>query len=71
MNGLLIGLGAAACLAFAGTACAANGSIAASMARDYWISVKKNEELAKRQPATRVSAAKAVVVVLTRPAPPR
>jgi len=59
---LFIGLGMAACLGFAGSACAANGSIAATMARDFWLSVKKNEERAQAQAQTRVAASDAQVI---------
>lgn len=62
MNRLFTGLGLAACLAFAGTAGAANGGIAASMARDYWIAVKKNEERAQREAAMRLAAAEAALI---------
>ena len=59
MNRLSIGLGAAACLAYAGAACAANGSIASSMARDFWLAAKKNEARAAQaalQARTRIAA---------------
>ena len=62
MNRLLIGLGTSACIAclgFTNPAVAANGSIAASMAKDFWIASKKNQERAAAQAAlaaTRVAA---------------
>ena len=50
MNRLFISLGTIACLGFVtDTAIAANGSIAGSMARDFWLAAKRNE--AQNKPA--------------------
>lgn len=66
MNRLFIGLGTSACIAFLGIphdAAAANGSVAASMAKDFWISSKKNQEQNREriaaQAATRVAVTEA------------
>jgi hypothetical protein len=64
MNGLIIGLGTIACLGFADLSVAANGSIAASMARDYWLAVKRNEAQARK---TTVVAQESPAPPLTRP----
>ena len=73
MNRLFIGLGTSACIACLGipqAAVAANGSVAASMAKDFWIASKKNQERAAAQAATRVAvtAAPPAAAVIRRPA---
>jgi hypothetical protein len=60
MNRLIIGLGTIACLGFSDLAVAANGSIAASMARDHWLAAKRKEAQVK----------KPTVVAQESPAPP-
>jgi hypothetical protein len=47
MNRLLNGLGTFACLGFFAAAHAANGSVAASMAKDFWLAVKRAEAQAR------------------------
>jgi hypothetical protein len=66
MNRLILGLGTIACLGFSDSAAAANGSIAASMARDRWLAsrraeaqVKKPTVVAQENPAAPVTRPRA------------